>query len=113
MNTPDYFEVVITQTYQPAGPKIERYRGDTTRETFPAMKDVKAFLKDKYGTSRRQPMYRDKADGSAEQMGYVYHFREDQQNRDKQSGRDVWYCQDWVTIRGIKTCNPIAQAMNA
>ncbi len=69
---------------------------DDTR-TFPSIDAAKAWLKGKYGSCKRVPMYRDTEEGVIK-TGYIYSFRAE--NLDYR-GNDKWLQQDWVEFREI------------
>ena len=91
-------EIRITPTGKGFSPK-SRWQHLSTRPervAFDTMADAKAYLKDRYGSRRRQPMYADfnGDDGpKARQVGYIYGFR----NADlSHYPVDRWLQQDWV-----------------
>lgn len=88
-------EVHITPTTRTYGPGKQWYRGTDVVERFRDMNEVRAFLKKRYGNCKRQPMYRDRTDGSVVKVGWVFGYRQD-------DGTDKWMQQDWVSFRECK-----------
>jgi hypothetical protein len=70
--------------------------------SFSDLKEVKEYLKKKYGKCKRVPMYYDDKDGKPIKCGYIYGFR----NADLSHYPVVkWLQQDWVSINEIKPVN--------
>ena len=66
--------------------------------SFATLADAKAFLKARYGTCKRRPMYRDRPDGSSYQTGFVACFH----NSDwSHAPVNRWLQQDWCEIREV------------
>lgn len=101
----NYYEVYITMTAKPMGrPKSEAGYSDGdyhvfARDTkkFKTLEEVKAWLKDHYGNSKRVKMYQDTEDG-AQHTGYIYCFIGSDYSH---SPVDKWYQQDWVEISEV------------
>ncbi|MDD2779739.1 MAG: hypothetical protein PHD17_11295 [Methanothrix soehngenii] len=105
----NYVEVQIDMTAKPAG-RSEAGGGYTLfhqeKKTFRSMAEVQKWLKDRYGSSRRQPMYADKKDGSTEKVGYVISFKD----QEYEGGRyRTYYHQDWIGIREIPAASPFTK----
>jgi hypothetical protein len=65
------------------------------------VKAAQAYIRDRYGKAKRQPMYRDTASGTVK-CGYVVGFR----NADwSHSPVEHWLQQDWIELREVQ---PIA-----
>jgi hypothetical protein len=104
MTTPDFYDVNIDYTAKQAGQE-QRTGTHGENHKFKDMAEVKAFLKEKFGTSRRQPMYVDTKAGAAIQTGYVYHYKEKEL---ADNGRKylTFYIEAWVSVRGMTITNP-------
>ena len=80
----------ITMTgkgYHPSS-KWERFADDT--HNFDSITEAKAWLRDRYGTCKRVPMYMDSEEGK---VGYIYSFRADDISH---VPVQRWIQQDWV-----------------
>lgn len=89
----------ITRTSKVAGsPTGEYAQYDSEVKRFKDLAEAKAWLKDEYGTCKRQPMYTDLKDGSSRKIGYIYCFK----NADwSHSPVEHWYQQDWVEFSKV------------
>lgn len=76
--------------WQMLSDRPERFR-------FESMTEVREYLKERYGNSKRQPMYRDTKDGTI-RCGWVIGFR----NADwSHSPVQHWLQQDWVMVEEV------------
>ena len=85
----------ITMTGKSYDPKDTwRIFADETH-TFEDVRTAREFLRDRYGKSKRQPMYQDTKDGKTHKVGYIYGFR----NADHSHYPvERWLQQDWVNF---------------
>lgn len=98
-----YLEADITMTGKDIGSKGSYQIFGHERKTFRSMAELKKFLKDRYGNSKRSPMYIDTKDGKAQKTGYIYGFI----NADySHAPVHKWYQQDWVEITELTPRNP-------
>lgn len=89
-------ELHITMTGKSYNPKDQYCIFGDERHSFPTMQAARDWLKERYGSSKRVPMYHDTKDGRTKQTGYVYGFR----NADwSHAPLDKWLQQDWVSFR--------------
>lgn len=94
-----FYEVEITKTGKPFGRTEEDYSTfDREVKRFKTTEEVKAFLKESYGTCKRVKMYQDTKEGS-EHTGYIYCFK----NKDWSHDSKGWFQQDWVSIDEMKS----------
>ena len=90
--------LVITRTSKSYDPKAKWMIYDQESKTFPSMKEAKAWIKDQYGKSKRQPMYVDDKSGKSHKIGYIIGMRSSQYNRE--TGKDDNYMeQHWIEFR--------------
>lgn len=90
-------EISITRTGKNYGTQDAYSIFETEAKTFPDMASAKAFLKDEYGTCKRQAMYQDDKNGNAKRTGYVYCFN----NKDWSHDSKAWHQQDWVVFHKV------------
>ena len=89
-------ELHITQTAKGYAPKEKWYAMTTEHFSFRTVEEAKAWLRGRYGASKRVPMYQEGSEGESKQVGYVYGFR----NSDVSHVPVVkWLQQDWVEFR--------------
>ncbi len=89
------YEVQITSTGRPYGPKGEYRIFNEGSRRFRTKELVKLFLSDEYGSCKKTKMFSDDDNGVPEQVGYVYCFH----NSDcSHSPIEKWFQQDWVKI---------------
>jgi hypothetical protein len=81
-------ELNIIHTVREAGRGKEWYRTAGTTETFDTVPDATAWCREHLGR-RHSPTYCDMPDGTAQQIGRIYHARE------REGGR-TYYRQYWV-----------------
>ena len=96
-------QVHVTMTGRGYSPK-ESYR--IFAEDLHSFRDLKAarqWVREAYGTAKRQPMFCDEKDGSAKQIGYVIGFRAGDCSHSPVSH---WLQQDWVEFREVKAISP-------
>lgn len=105
----NYVEVHIDKTAKPAG--RSEYGGGyrlyhQEKKTFRSMAEVKKWLKEEYGSSKRQPMYVDKKDGRTEKTGYVISFTSKEHDGSRYR---TYYEQHWISIREISAGSPFGK----
>ncbi len=89
------YEVQITSTGRPYGPKGEYRIFNEGSRRFRTKELVKQFLDTEYGSCKKTKMFSDNDDGSVKEIGYVYCFH----NTDcSHSPVEKWLQQEWVTI---------------
>lgn len=94
-----YYKVITTSTSKPCGRTKEEYQTfDSSSENFKTIEEVKNFLQEKYQSCKKVPVYRDKIDGTTEQVGWIYCFR----NKDYSHNSKSWNQQDWVEVRELQ-----------
>jgi hypothetical protein len=71
---------------------------DHDSHSFATREEVNQFLADEYGKCKRSKMYRDGKDGKPIQVGYIYHFKN---NDISHLPVEKWYQQDWVEITEV------------
>jgi len=98
-----YFEVHITMTSKSIGSKGQYQVSGQEKKHFRTMDEVNKFLKDRYGKSKRSPMYIDKKAGGSEKVGYVYRFIDADYSH---APVEKWYQQDWVSITELTPRSP-------
>lgn len=96
-----YFEIITTETSKGIREKADYSVFNNERETFLTLEEAKNHLKEKYGKTRRQKMYRDTKEGKSYQSGWIYSFR----NKDWSHDSEEWLQKDWVEIREIESNN--------
>jgi hypothetical protein len=71
---------------------------------FKSKEELDNWLKEKYGTKKGQPMYRDSPTGEAVQTGKIYgYWNEDISHPYNDDGtKSKWFQQDWVEIREVE-----------
>jgi hypothetical protein len=93
-----YYEVSIIETGRSMGREtsVNKYHffGEET-EILDTLVEVKEYLKQRYGTCKRRPMYLEKTNGGTERVGYVYCFKNDDISH---YPVEKWYQRDWATI---------------
>jgi hypothetical protein len=93
----NYFEIVITQTAKPVGKRDDKYSiWNSERKVYKTLKEVKAYLQERYKNCKRDKIYRDKENG-AEHIGYMYCYK------DRFYGQEskLWFCQDWIEVEAV------------
>jgi len=86
-------QLKITMTGKGFSPKDKWSVFDGQTKEFNNMIDAKKWLKEKYGKSKRSPIFVDTVLGKTKQVGYVYGFR----NADMSHVPvEKWLQQDWV-----------------
>ena len=96
-----YVEMYITKQSKRAGNQNNYYTYDKQTKQFRDMNECKKWLKEEYGKSKRQLMYRDDKEGNAIKVGYVIGFKD--YNYDE---RITYYERHWVEIVEVETHNP-------
>ena len=98
-----YVEVYITKQSKPAGNQNDYYTYDLQTKRFKDMKEFKQWLKEEYGNSKRQTMYRDDKDGNAVKVGYVISFK----TKEYEDGKyKTYYESHWIEVMEVETHNP-------
>jgi hypothetical protein len=93
-------EAHITMTGKSYDPRDEYRIFGEDRKVFADMGEVRQWLDEQYGSSRRQAMYVDTKDGRTKRCGYVIGFR----NADlSHYPVDKWLQQDWISFSECKT----------
>lgn len=92
-----YYEVQRTRTCKAIGSKEGYYIWDKEAKGFANLKEVKDFLKEEYGTSKREKMYIDDIEGSTKHTGYIYHYNTPKASYDDQAKNNM----DWVEVKEI------------
>ena len=95
------FELHITETGKSFSPKA-RYSifNDDRKAGFSDMNAVYAYLRERYGKAKRQPMYVDLKTGGTLKCGWVIGFR----NSDiSHAPVQHWLQQDWIHISKVET----------
>lgn len=96
-------ELHITKQSKRAGNQNNYYTYDKETKRFKTFEECKKWLKEEYGKSKRQPMYRDDKEGNAIKIGYVIGFK----NHDYENGEKyTYYERHWIKIVEIETKNP-------
>jgi hypothetical protein len=95
-----YYEVGVSETSKSINNKINNHYSQFNYETieFLTIKEVKEYLKEKYGKVKRVKMYRDKKDGTQYQAGWIYCFK----NKDYSHNSESWWQQDWVEAKEVE-----------
>ena len=103
-----YVEAYITKQSRSAGNQNNYYTYDKQTKQFKDMKEFKVWLKEEYGNSKRQTMYRDDKDGNAVKVGYVIGFKtkEYEELNNGHYGYKTYYCLDWIEVIEVETKNP-------
>jgi hypothetical protein len=99
-------ELHITMSGRSYRPDADHHIFGYDRKRFPDMHAAKAWLRQRYGTCKRQPMYRDRDNGPPLHCGYVYHFNGADWSH---SPVEKWRQQDWVEFRESKPADLAAQ----
>lgn len=93
------YSVQITHTAKNYHPTSEYHTFERTEKTFGTKQDVIDWLSEQYGTCKRVKMYCDKKDGTIEQEGWIYCFR----NSDiSHVPVEKWLQRDWVSVTSFK-----------
>ena len=80
--------------------KFSRFDHETIR--FSDINQVKEYIKETYGKSKRQPMYKDGKDGKAVKCGIIIGFHNSDYSH---SPVNKWIQQDWITLEKIEQVN--------
>ena len=98
-----YVEAYITKQSKPAGKQNKYYTYDLQTKRFKDMKEFKLWLKEEYGKSKRQIMYRDDKEGNAVKVGYVIGFK----TKEYEDGKyKTYYESHWIEVVEVETHNP-------
>lgn len=99
-----FYEIHITKTCRPMGRTGEWRRYDSEIVRKSTIEEVKAYLKNEYGTCKKMRMYHD-TDGGAEAIGYIYGFRTPPSSYD-----DCWHFeQHWIDIEKMQATRIIVR----
>ena len=94
-----YYEVEVTKTSKPVGNSQDNFTiFDKQTKQFASIKEVKEWLKEEYPTCKKVKMYNDDKNGISHHCGYIYCFK----NSDISHNSEMWYQQDWVSVKEIK-----------
>ena len=94
-----YYEVLVSQTCKAIGSKDGYYLWNKETSKFQSVKEIKDFLKEKYGKCKKEKIYNDGITGEAKHVGYIYSYK-----TDKVSYNDSKkYNQDWITVCEIRS----------
>lgn len=95
------YELLITETGKSFSPRDTfRIFHEERKGGFETMADVHAYLRERYGNSKRAAMYHDVKDGPPKRIGWVIGFR----NSDiSHYPVDHWIQQDWITVKQCDT----------
>jgi hypothetical protein len=94
-----YYKVRTIYTSRNISNKQEQYSAfDNTNHHFKTLEEVKAYLSEHYGKSKRVKMYCNTKDGKQKHIGYIYGFK----NKDWSHNSPAWYQQDWVEITQVE-----------
>ena len=110
-----YYEVSVAKTGKAISSREPRGGGyscfATERKEFGTVAEVKAYLKENYGTCKREKMYQDKKDGSTIVSGHVYSFKNGDISHpwNDDGSKNEWYQQDWVEVREIESTRVIVK----
>jgi hypothetical protein len=97
----EYYKAIIVETAREI--KDVDYDFENFNEitlTAKTLDELKTHILDRYGLSdvnSFEPMYQDKADGTANICGYIYEF----ENRDISHNSEPWQQVDWINIYKI------------
>jgi len=98
-----YVEAYITKQAKPAGNRSNYYTYDKQTKQFRDMKEFKQWLKEEYGNSKRQTMYRDDKNENAVKVGYVIGFK----TKEYEDGKyRTYYESHWIEVVEVETHNP-------
>lgn len=92
-----YYEVQIDKTCKPIGSKTGFYQYDKETLQFPSIADVKAFLKEQYGTCKKVKIYNDGITGEVKHVGYIYCYNTPKCSYDDTAKNN----QDWTEVKEI------------
>jgi len=105
-----FIEVHVTKTCKRWGsPEGYWFPSKPTILQFSDMKEVRAWLKETYGTSRRQGMFCDTKKGTVVRTGWVVSYSE--YSDDRPPVRLA--CQDWVKVTEITIKYPLSPGVPA
>lgn len=97
-----YYEVLVQQTSKAVGNSKQNYSTfNEQTHRFNAIKEIKEWLKNKYGNCKKEKIYRDgKNPNTTVHVGYIYCFKNSDYSH---APVESWYQQDWVTVYEIKS----------
>jgi hypothetical protein len=105
------FEVIIIRRGKTSA-RAQWEGFDDERKLFHTYEEVKAWLKETYGTHRRRPMYVDTKSGETKRIGYVISLGwvKDISHPWTDTGKEnKWLQEDWVEIREVTYKYPFKQ----
>src|SRR3990167_10679355 len=95
------FELHITETGKSFSPKAKYSIFNQERKSgFSDMREIYQYLRERYGSARRQPMYIDRKDGGTIKCGWVIGFRNSAASH---APVEHWLQQDWISIKRVET----------
>ena len=96
-------ELYITRTSKSYSPKDTWHTFDNERKSFADKSAAMQWIADTYGRAKRNPMYRDLADGTSIRAGYIIGFRNSERSPTL-STVEHWLQQDWISFY---ECEPL------
>ena len=93
-----YYKVRITQTGKERFSKDDYRTFDRESHSFATKAEALAFLEERYPACKRVKMYADRADGVADQVGWIYCYL----NSDISHDSATWTQQDWVELTEVQ-----------
>ncbi len=96
-----YYEVLIHQTSRPVNGKPMLYETfNIERKSFGTIAEARKFIEEMFWHKcKRTKMYVDRKDGSAQHVGWIYHYKVPKSTQDPRD--HGYYEQDWVEVREI------------
>ena len=95
-----YIQVTIEKTFKGYHAKDEREVYDTTTKQFKDIKEVREWIREEYGTHRRNSMFVDDKDGKPKKIGWIIGLKSSQYNND--TGRyDKFTEQHWIGLERV------------
>ena len=95
-------QLYITKTSKEYGAKKMFTIFDCQTESFKSITEAKAWLKIRYGKSKRSKMFRNTGTDKPMHIGYIFGFRNADFSR---TPVYKWIQQDWVEFREVKIIN--------
>ena len=91
------YEILVTETGAPLF--SDEYRiFDSHQHEFTTYDECLDWIKERYGSHKKRPVFCDTRDGKTEQVGWIYSFR----NCDySHSPLEKWNQRDWVEVNHI------------
>lgn len=102
-----FYEVRVTKTGKAVGRKEDYSTFDIERKEFATINAVKSYLKETYGTCKREKMYIDSHDlHQPIHIGYIYSFKNEDVSH---APVNRWYQKDWIEVRELKATTIIVK----